>query len=43
MQINRATSLRIQYLLDEWVPPRIRDSRILMGFLMRTVLGVSAS
>lgn len=38
MKVNRNFSVYVQYLLDEWVPPRIRDSRIFMGPAMKLVL-----
>lgn len=37
--MKRQTTNRINYLLDNWVPPRLRDSRILMGIAMRLALG----
>ena len=30
MRVPRNFSIGVQYILDEWVPPRIRDSRLLM-------------
>lgn len=38
MRVSRNLSLAIQYVLDEWVPPRIRDSRWFMWLPMRVVL-----
>ena len=38
MKVNRNFSVFVQYLLDEWVPPRIRDSRLFMGPAMHYVL-----
>jgi ubiquinone/menaquinone biosynthesis C-methylase UbiE len=38
MKVSRKTSIRIQYVLDQWVPPRIRDSRLFMYLPMRLVL-----
>ncbi len=38
MRVSRTTSVRIQYVLDQWIPPRIRDSRLLMYLPMRLVL-----
>lgn len=38
MRVPRNFSIGVQYILDEWVPPRIRDSRLLMYFPMKFVL-----
>lgn len=38
MRVSRKFSVAVQYLLDEWVPPRIRDSRFFMYLPMRFVL-----
>jgi ubiquinone/menaquinone biosynthesis C-methylase UbiE len=38
MKVSRKTSVRIQYVLDQWVPPRLRDSRLLMYLPMKLVL-----
>ena len=38
MQIPRSVSLTIQYFLDEWIPPRLRDSKLLMKLPMVIVL-----
>lgn len=38
MRVSRNLSLAVQYVLDEWVPPRIRDSRWFMRLPMRVVL-----
>jgi ubiquinone/menaquinone biosynthesis C-methylase UbiE len=38
MRISRNTSIKIQYFLDEWVPPRIRDSKLFMLLPMKLVL-----
>ena len=38
VRVSRRTSIRIQYFLDQWVPPRIRDSRLFMYLPMRLVL-----
>lgn len=32
-------SILAQYILDEWVPPRIRDSKLFMSLPMKLVLG----
>jgi SAM-dependent methyltransferase len=39
IKVSRKTSLRAQRLLDDFLPPFIRDSRLLMPLLMRLVLG----
>ena len=39
MPLSRETSLRIRNLLDEGLPPFIRDSRVLMWPLLRLALG----
>lgn len=38
MKVPRELSLVVQYILDQWVPPRIRDSKWFMYLLMRLVL-----
>lgn len=38
MRINRNFSVFVQYILDEWVPPRIRDSKFFMYLPMKLVL-----
>jgi ubiquinone/menaquinone biosynthesis C-methylase UbiE len=38
MRVSRTTSVRIQYILDQWIPPRIRDSRLFMYLPMKVVL-----
>lgn len=38
MKVNRNFSVFVQYILDEWVPPRIRDSRWFMKPAMKFVL-----
>ncbi len=38
MKVSRNFSLKVQYALDEWVPPRLRDSRWLMYAPMKAVL-----
>ena len=38
MKINRNFSVAVQYLLDEWLPPRIRDSKVFMKLPMKVVL-----
>lgn len=35
MKLKRDTSLRIHYLLDQWVPPFLRDARWFMAIPMR--------
>ena len=42
MKVSRGFSIRVQYFLDEWVSPRIRDSRLLMGLPMKLVMKDSA-
>ncbi len=37
--MNRAVTNRINYFLDNWVPPKIRDSRWLMGAAVRLAFG----
>ena len=37
--MNRAVTNKINYFLDNWVPPRIRDSRFLMGIAVRLAFG----
>lgn len=41
MAISRGTALRIRNLLDDWLPPVVRDSRWLMYPLLRLALGRS--
>ncbi len=43
MRVNRNFSVAVQYILDEWIPPRIRDSRIFMTLPMKFVLKDTAS
>ncbi len=43
MKVPRNFSVFVQYILDEWVPPRIRDSRIVMYLPMRFVLRDAAN
>lgn len=38
MRVPRNFSIAVQYILDEWVPPRIRDSRLLMYIPMRILM-----
>ncbi|MDO8389231.1 MAG: class I SAM-dependent methyltransferase [Actinomycetota bacterium] len=38
MRVSRRFSLAVQYILDEWVPPVVRDSRWFMGLPMRFVM-----
>jgi ubiquinone/menaquinone biosynthesis C-methylase UbiE len=38
MKVSRNTSVKVQYILDQWVPPRLRDSRLFMYLPMRFVL-----
>jgi len=38
MKVSRNFSIFIQYILDEWVPPRIRDSKLFMTLPMKLVL-----
>lgn len=38
MRVNRNFSVFVQYILDEWVPPRLRDSKLLMRPAMKFVL-----
>jgi ubiquinone/menaquinone biosynthesis C-methylase UbiE len=38
MPISRNVAVAVQYLLDEWVPPRLRDSRWFMALPMKLVL-----
>jgi ubiquinone/menaquinone biosynthesis C-methylase UbiE len=38
MRVSRRSSLWVQYILDQWVPPAIRDSRWFMAPPMRLVL-----
>jgi ubiquinone/menaquinone biosynthesis C-methylase UbiE len=42
MKVSRNFSVRVQYILDQWVPPRIRDSKWFMYLPMRLVLKKSA-
>lgn len=38
MKVPRNFSVFVQYIIDEWIPPRIRDSRLFMYLPMRFVL-----
>src|SRR3954466_6952324 len=38
LRVSRRTSVKIQYVLDQWVPPRIRDSKLFMYLPMKLVL-----
>jgi ubiquinone/menaquinone biosynthesis C-methylase UbiE len=38
VKVNRNFSVFVQFILDEWVPPRIRDSKIFMTLPMKFVL-----
>jgi hypothetical protein len=38
MRVSRRTSVRIQYILDQSVPPRVRDSQLFMYLPMKLVL-----
>jgi ubiquinone/menaquinone biosynthesis C-methylase UbiE len=38
MKVSRNFSVHVQYILDQWVPPRIRDSKWFMYLPMRLVL-----
>lgn len=38
MRVSRNFSVKIQYILDQWVPPRIRDSKWFMYLPMKLVL-----
>ncbi|MBW8802580.1 MAG: class I SAM-dependent methyltransferase [Catenulisporales bacterium] len=42
MNIPRSFSLAAQYVLDQWIPPALRDTKWVMGGLMRIVLGRNA-
>lgn len=42
MKVSRNFSVHVQYVLDQWVPPRIRDSKWFMYLPMRLVLKNSA-
>lgn len=37
--MNRNLSNKINYVLDSWLPPVIRDNRILMAIMLRVVVG----
>lgn len=37
--MNRTVTNTINYFLDNWVPPKIRDSSLLMGIAMRMAFG----
>lgn len=39
MNIPRSFSLAVQHVLDQWVPPAVRDAKWLIGGLMRIVIG----
>lgn len=43
MKVPREFSVGVQYFLDQWVPPIIRDSKWFMALPMRLVLGSSAN
>lgn len=42
MKISRGLAVKIQYVLDQWVPPRIRDSKFLMQIPMKLLFKESA-
>lgn len=42
MHISRDLALKFHYILDQWLPPVIRDSRLLMYPFFRLVLGGQA-
>ena len=42
MNIPRSFSLAVQHVLDQWIPPAIRDAKWVMGGLMKIVLGRKA-
>jgi len=42
VKVTRNFSIFVQYLLDEWIPPRIRDSKLFMTIPMKLVLGDSS-
>jgi SAM-dependent methyltransferase len=42
MKLNRNAAVRIYFLLDNLLPPFIRDSRIFMGLLFRIMFGQKA-
>ena len=37
--MNRNMSNKINYVLDNWIPPSVRDNKILMAILLRMVVG----
>lgn len=37
--MNRSITNKINYFFDNWIPPRMRDSKLLMGTALRLVLG----
>lgn len=37
--MKRSTTNKINYFLDHWIPPRIRDCKWLMGIVFRVILG----
>ncbi len=39
MKIPRSTALKINYVLDQLLPPFVRDNRFLMSILMRALFG----
>lgn len=39
MRVPRQAAIAAQYLLDEWLPPRLRDSWVLMRPPMKAVMG----
>lgn len=43
MRVSRNFSVHVQYILDQWIPPRIRDSKWFMYLPMRLVLKKSAA
>lgn len=42
MQVSRGVAIAVQYVLDEVIPPRLRDSKLLMYPLMRLILKAQA-
>lgn len=42
MNTPRSFSLAVQHVLDQWIPPALRDARWVIGGLMRIVLGRKA-
>jgi SAM-dependent methyltransferase len=43
MKISRKAALFIHHVLDQWLPPAVRDNRFLWGFLFRVVFRQEAS